>query len=72
MFNKISVLRTVRARAIAVAAAVTAAAGSASAAVPAEVTTALADMKADGLVVAGAVLVAIIAISAVKFIRKGL
>jgi len=67
-----SILRTVRARAVAVAAAVTAAAGSASAAVPAEVTSAIADMKTDGLTVAGAVLVAIIAIAAVKFIRKGL
>lgn len=47
-------------------------AASAFAAVPAEVTTAIGDMKADGLVVAGAVLVAIIAIAAVKFIRKGL
>lgn len=46
--------------------------GSAFAAVPVEVTTAITDMKADGLVVAGAVLVAIIAIAAVKFIRKGL
>jgi len=45
---------------------------SAFAAVPTEVTTATADMKADGLVVAGAVLVAIIAIAAIKFIRKGL
>lgn len=47
------------------------ASGSAMAAVPVEVTTALADMKADGLVVAGAVLVAIIAIAAVKLLRKG-
>jgi len=46
--------------------------GSAMAAVPADVTTALADMKTDGLVVAGAVLVAVIAIFAIKFIRKGL
>jgi len=46
--------------------------GSAFAAVPTEVTTAITDMKADGLVVAAAVLVAIIAIAAVKFIRKGL
>ena len=45
---------------------------SAFAAVPAEVTTELASMKTDGLIVAGAVLVAIIAIAAVKFIRKGL
>ena len=48
------------------------AAAPAMAAVPAEVTTAISDMKADGLTVAGAVLVAIIAIAAVKFIRKGL
>ncbi|MBN8504872.1 MAG: hypothetical protein J0L58_10355 [Burkholderiales bacterium] len=47
-------------------------AGSAMAAVPADVTTALADMKADGLTVAVAVLVAVIAIAAIKFIRKGL
>ena len=45
---------------------------SAFAAVPTEVTTALGDMKADALVVAGVVLVAIIAVAAVKFIRKGL
>lgn len=46
--------------------------GSAFAAVPAEVTTALADMKADGLVVAGAVLVAVIVIAAVKFLRRAI
>lgn len=45
---------------------------SAFAAVPADVTTALTDMKADALVVAGVVLVALIAVAAVKFIRKGL
>lgn len=45
---------------------------SAFAAVPAEVTTAIGDMKADGLTIAGAVLVAIIAVAAVKFLRKGL
>jgi len=44
----------------------------AQAAVPADVTTAVADMKADGLTIATAVLVAVIAIAAVKFIRKGL
>lgn len=48
------------------------AAFSAMAAVPADVTTALTDMKADALTVAGVVLVAIIAVAAVKFIRKGL
>ena len=42
------------------------------AAVPTEVTTELASMKTDGLIVAAAVLVALIAIAAVKFIRKGL
>lgn len=47
-------------------------AGSAMAAVPTDVTTALTDMKADALTVAGVVLVAIIAVAAVKFIRKGL
>jgi hypothetical protein len=45
---------------------------SAFAAVPTEVTSAIESMKTDGLVVASAVLVAIIAIAAVKFIRKGL
>lgn len=69
---KFEILRSVRARAVAVASAVTAVVGSASAAVPADVTTALSDMKADGLVVAGAVLVAVIAVAAVKFIRRGL
>lgn len=44
----------------------------AMAAVPAEVTTAVGDMKTDGLAVATAVLVAVIAIAAIKFIRKGL
>jgi len=42
------------------------------AAVPADVTTAITDMKADGLTVATAVLVAVIAVSAVKFIRRGI
>lgn len=50
----------------------TLAAGSVMAAVPEAVTTELTAMKTDGLVVASAVLVAIIAIAAVKFIRKGL
>lgn len=46
-------------------------AGAAHAAVPAEVSTSLTDMKADALTVAGLVLVAIIAIAAFKFMRKG-
>lgn len=45
--------------------------GSALAAVPTEVTTAMTDMKADALTVAGLVLVAIIAVMAFKFMRKG-
>ena len=47
-------------------------AGQVHAAVPAEVTTALADAKTDGLVVAGAVLVVIISIAAFKFIRRAI
>lgn len=47
-------------------------AGSVHAAVPEAVTEAVTDMKADGLTVAGLVLAAVIAIYAVKFIRKGL
>jgi hypothetical protein len=44
----------------------------AQAAVPAEVSTALGDAKSDGLVIAGLVLVAIIALFAFKLMRKGL
>lgn len=54
-----------------VPAAVLASAGSAFAAVPAEVSTALTDMKADALTVAGLVIVALIAVMAFKFMRKG-
>jgi H2-forming N5,N10-methylenetetrahydromethanopterin dehydrogenase-like enzyme len=46
--------------------------GYAVAAVPADVTTAITDMKADALTVATAVLVAVIAVYAIKFIRKGM
>jgi hypothetical protein len=45
---------------------------SAFAAVPANVTTALGDLSADSLEVAGIVLAAIVAVYAFKFIRKGL
>jgi Inovirus Coat protein B len=44
----------------------------AMAAVPAEVTAALSTIQADALTVAGVVLVAVIAIFAFKFLRKGL
>jgi len=50
---------------------VAASTGSAFAAVPADVTSAIADMKADALVVAGAFLVAVIALAAFKMMRKG-
>lgn len=40
--------------------------------VPATVTTALANLQADSLTVAGVVLAAIVAVYAFKFIRKGL
>ena len=46
-------------------------ASQAHAAVPTEVTDALSTMKADALTVAGLVLVAIIAVVAFKFMRKG-
>lgn len=55
-----------------VASALLLAQASAMAAVPADVTTALASIQTDALTVAGVVLVAIIAIYAFKFIRKGL
>lgn len=41
------------------------------AAVPANVTTALADMQTDALTVAGVFLVAIIAVTAFLFMRRG-
>jgi len=44
----------------------------AHAAVPADVTTALGDMKTDALTVGGVVLVAVISVFALKFIRKGI
>lgn len=56
----------------AVAGGVLALVGSAQAAVPTAVTSALGDMQTDGVAVATLVLVAIIAIAAIKFIRKGM
>lgn len=47
-------------------------AASAHAAVPANVQTALDNLSADALTVAGIVLAAIVAVYAFKFIRKGL
>lgn len=44
--------------------------GQAHAAVPADVTTAISDMKTDGITVATAFLVAILAVAAIKFLRS--
>ena len=44
--------------------------GSAQAAVPAAITTAIADMQADGVTVATAFVVAAIAVAAIKFLRS--
>lgn len=57
-------------KAAAVGTGLTALAGEASAAVPAEVTTALADLKSDAMVVATAFLVAAIAIAAFMYMKK--
>lgn len=46
--------------------------GASMAAVPEGVTTAITGMATDGAVVAGAVFVAILAIAAIKFLRKAL
>lgn len=64
-------MNKITARLALVPAAVLASAGSAFAAVPADVSTALTDMKADALTVAGLVIVALIAVMAFKFMRKG-
>lgn len=47
-------------------------AGSAFAEVPADVSTALGTMKTDALTVAGLVLVAIIAVKAFSFMKRGI
>lgn len=46
--------------------------GQAFAAVPADVTTALTDAKADSTTVAGLALIIIVAVTAFKYMRKGL
>lgn len=45
-------------------------AAAAHATVPAEVTSAISEMKADGITVATAFLVAILAVAAIKFLRS--
>lgn len=68
MFTKISApARNLAAPALA---GISALAGQAYAAVPADVNTALTDMKADGITVATAFLVAILAVAAIKFLRS--
>lgn len=47
-------------------------ASSVFAAVPADVTTALTDAKADSITVAGLALIIIVAVTAFKYMRKGL
>ncbi|WP_313313172.1 major capsid protein [Pulveribacter sp.] len=64
--------KSVKARLALIPAALAATAGSAYAAVPANVQTALDDLSADALTVAGIVLAAVVAVYAFKFIRKGL
>jgi len=64
--------RFVRSPRAAVAGGLAALGGNVYAAVPAAVTTALADIQVDALAVATTVLVAIVAIFAFKFLRKGL
>jgi hypothetical protein len=57
-------------RLAAVPAFVAATAGSAMAAVPADITSAISTMKEDGITVATAFVVAVIAVAAVKFLRS--
>lgn len=71
-FSGVFESKDMKTKLLALAALGTAAMGNVYAAVPADVTTALGDMKADGLVIAGVVLVATIAVFAFKFMRKGL
>lgn len=56
----------------AVAALVVTATAGANAAVPAEVTTSLGTLSADAVTMATVVLVALIAVFAIKFLRKGI
>lgn len=64
-------MQSIKTRKFLIPAAALAATTSAFAEVPTDVTAALGAMKADALVVAGLVLVAIIAVAAFKFMRKG-
>lgn len=68
MFKGIST--SVRNTAAAAVAGISSIAAPVYAAVPADVTTAINDMKADGLTVATAFLVAVLAVAAIKFLRS--
>lgn len=63
--------QTVKTRLALIPAAALVGAAQVHAAVPSEVTDALGEMKTDALAVAALVLVAIIAVAAFKFMRKG-
>lgn len=63
--------KKIRNKVVAVAAGSVAAIESASAALPADVTTALTDGKADGVTLAGGALVIVIAVAAFKLMRRG-
>lgn len=63
--------QTFKTRLALIPAAALAGAAQVHAAVPTEVTDALGEMKTDALAVAALVLVAIIAVAAFKFMRKG-
>lgn len=62
--------RVVRQNRLAVTGALLAAATGAHAAVPADITEAIGTMKADGITVATAFVVAVIAVAAIKFLRS--
>lgn len=68
----LGVARKYGAKIVAIPATVTLFAGNALAAVPENVNTELTGLKTDALLVAGAVLAAVVAVYAFKFMRKGL
>lgn len=68
-FSKGSIVK-IRSRWALVPASALAAFGSAFAAVPADITTAISTMKDDGVTVATAFVVAVIAVAAIKFLRS--
>lgn len=65
-------MKNFKSKAVAFGTAIYTGIGSAIAAVPADVTTEMTSMKADALTVGGAFLVAVIAIGALKLMRRAL